>query len=194
MEKPRHPVEITKGFWVGRTEVRVRAYKKFVQDTEREMPGAPDFNPGWKNADHPIVNVTWYDAQAYCEWAGGRLPTEAEWEYAARGGKEGLKYSWGNGISPKNANYGGEGTSSVGSYPANGFGLHDMAGNVWEWCSDQWNYYDNSLAVDPQGPPSGTAPVLRGGCWLNDPEFLRSSNRLGFRPEAGVGGMGTGVG
>ena len=192
-EKPRHPVEISKGFWMGRTEVTVRAYKKFVQDTEREMPRAPAAtlesgsllgNPGWKNADHPILNVNWHDAQAYCEWAGGRLPTEAEWEYAARGGKEGLKYSWGNGISPKNANYGGEGTSSVGSYPANGFGLHDMAGNVWEWCSDEWNYHDNSPALDPQGPPLGTAPVLRGGSWIGVPGSWRASYRLrGGGPE-----------
>src|SRR5205085_9679074 len=92
-EKPRHPVHISKGFWLGKTPVTVAAYKLFVQDAGLKMPQPPHFNSAWEKEDHPIVNVTWDEAEAYCKWAGGRLPTEAEWEYAARGGKAGLKYS-----------------------------------------------------------------------------------------------------
>ena len=95
-ESPRHLVTITRGFWMCRTEVTVRAYRQFCEETDRSMPLAPPFNPGWCNQDHPIVFVTWHDAVAYCEWAGVRLPTEAEWEYAARGGQEGWIYVWGN--------------------------------------------------------------------------------------------------
>ena len=131
-EKPRHPVKITKGFWLGRTPVTVEAYQRFVIATGGEMPAPPRFNPQWKHGDHPIVKVSWEDAERYCQWAGGRLPTESEWEYAARGGKEGLIYPNGNELTDKDAKYGGGGTSSVATFPANGFALHDMAGNVRE--------------------------------------------------------------
>ena len=147
-----------------------------------------------------MVIVTWDDAKDYCEWAGGWLPTEAEWEYAARGGKEGLIYPWGNEITSQNAKYGSkDGTAAVGSYPANGFGLYDMAGNVWEWCSDWYddNYYAASTPRDPKGPSSGEKKVLRGGSWVDNPENLRAANRnwlvpvyrmnnLGFRCARGV--------
>lgn len=200
-EKPRHPVEITKGFWMGRTEVTVRAYRKFVQDTEREMPKAFDFfNPGWEDTDHPMVNVTWHDSEAYCEWAGGRLPTEAEWEYAARGGKEGLKYPWGNEITHDDANFSGKGgrdnrdyTAPVGSFPPNGYGLYDMAGNVWEWCADWYRagYYrslpEDEPSPDPLGPSSSLleSRVLRGGGWDFHSEHLRSSIRFALPIEMG---------
>ena len=203
-EKPRHPVEITKGFWMGRTEVPVGVYKQFVSKTDGvALPeSSPEFDPGWKEDTQPIVNVTWDEAKAYCEWAGGRLPTEAEWEYAARGGRDGLKYPWGNDITHENANYEAQGTSSVGSYPANGFGLYDMAGNVWEWVADWYNedYYgslpQDSPSPDPLEPvfsPPGMR-VLRGGAWVVDPgsprkylrvvypRYLRASSRFRSEP------------
>ena len=184
-EKPPHRVEITKDFWMSRTEVTVAAYKRFVEATSRAVPEDPQFNPSWEKEDHPIVRVNWYDADAYCKWAGGRLPTEAEWEYAARGGKEGLKYPWGNELTPQNAKYrSAGGTVPADSYPANGFGLYNMVGNVYEWCSDWYdvNYYAASPPRDPKGPLLGVGRVLRGGSWYVSPVLLRSSNRYGVGP------------
>ena len=184
-EGPRHKVIITKGYWLGRTAVTVERFKRFVQATNREMPEAPSFNPNWELEDHPVVNVSWHDAQDYCTWAGCRLPTEAEWEYAARGGAEGLKFPWGDGIDAKRANYGllREGTTAVGEYPSHGFNLFDMAGNVWEWTADWFAEYNGEEQTDPPGPQSGTERVLRGGSWGDNAWYLRSSYRL--RYEAG---------
>ena len=187
-EKPRHPVRITKGFWIGATPVTVADYKRFVgQRQQFKLPPAPDFNPDWSKPDHPIVRITWDEAKAYCEWDAGRLPTEAEWEYAARGGKDGLKYPWGNDITPDNANYSGSkwhGTSPVRSYPPNAWGLYDMAGNVWQWAADWYDkdYYASSPSDDPRGPQSGTLRVLRGGSFLYIARYLRASNRSGVAP------------
>ena len=184
-EKPRHRVEITKAFWMSSTAVTVAAYKRFVEATSHQIPKAPRFNPNWEKDDHPIVRVNWHDAEAYCEWAGGRLPTEAEWEYAARGGKEDLIYPWGNELSSQNAKYDSrDGTAPVGSYPANGFGLYDMTGNVWEWVADWYeeNYYVSSPARDPEGPSAGRGRVLRGGAWDIVPVYLRASYRCGVGP------------
>ena len=192
-EKPRHRVRFAQGFWLGATPVTVAAYKRFVGERPQfKMPPAPDFNPDWSKPDHPIVRVTWAEAKAYCEWAGGRLPTEAEWEYAARGGKDGLKYPWGNEIAPKNANYSGsewKGTSPVRSYPANAWGLYDMTGNVWEWVADWYgeSYYgtlpSGKAVDDPRGPQSGTVRVLRGGSFGDGTRFLRAALRLRFVPD-----------
>jgi len=132
---------------------------------------------------HPMVMVSWYGAVAYCNYYGYRLPTEAEWEYAARGGLNGNRYPWGNTISASLANYDyniGD-TTPVGSYPAgvNGYGLYDVAGNVWEWCNDWYDdvYYDVSPYDNPQGPASSDWRVLRGGCWT----YVAVSCRVAYR-------------
>jgi formylglycine-generating enzyme required for sulfatase activity/tRNA A-37 threonylcarbamoyl transferase component Bud32 len=188
-EKPRHPVTISKGFWLCRTEVTVGAYEKFCAATGRAMPPPPHFNPNWQYKDHPIVEVNWDDAVAYCRWAGGRLPTEAEWEYAARAGTETV-YWWGNSYRQGMANCnekegrvpGGVSlfkTTPVGHYPANAWGLYDMLGNVQEWCADWYEkkYYASSPATDPKGPEGVFSKVLRGGSWYDSPRGLRVSNR-----------------
>ena len=204
--KPRHSVRITKGFWMGQTEVTVAAYKRFLDATIERVPEPPDFNAGWQKEDHPIVNVTFRQAARYCEWAGGRLPTEAEWEYAGRGGMDGLKYPWGNTLTHEDANYGKdkpwgglaqgpdlwEYTAPVGSFRPNGYGLYDVTGNVSEWVTD-WlgeRYYSHSPLTDPQGPPTGTWRVVRGGAWFGYPGSLRLSARI----DVGQNYIGPGVG
>ena len=190
-EKPQHPVEITKGFWLGRTPVTVKAYQGFVKAAGRKMPDAPAFNANWKYGDHPIVNVDWHDAKAYCEWAVGRLPPEAEWEYAARGGKEGLIYPDSNELTKKDAHYDSDGTSTVGTFPAKGFNLYDMAGNVWEWMADWYGPYREGEQADPKGPDKGEYKVGRGGSWRdNDPWGLRCCFRVRYGPDCRVNSVG----
>lgn len=202
-EEPRHQVRIGKPFWIGRTEVPVHAYERFASATGISMPPEPegidDFNDGWSKKSHPIVKVTWDEARSYCEWAGGRLPTEAEWEYAARGGRDGLKYPWGNERSHDEANYWRSGgrdvwknTAPVGSFAANGFGLYDMAGNVYEWIADWYDgeYYQHSPTANPSGPSSGRQRVVRGGAGFINPAVLRISTRLENPPDARRLGVG----
>jgi sulfatase modifying factor 1 len=194
-EKPRHAITISRPFLMMITPVTVAQYRRFAKATGRVTASVPELGPAFAQGDdHPVVDVVWNDAVAYCSWAGGRLPTEAEWEYAARGGKGGLKYPWGDSISHDNANFKGTGrrdrwkyTSPVGSFEANGFGLFDMVGNVWEWCADLYdeNYYASSPSVDPQGPSSGSSRVMRGGSWNFDPKSLRISVRGWIVPWGG---------
>jgi len=151
-------------------------------------------------ARHPVVEVSWYGAMAYARWAGKRLPTEAEWEKAARGGLAGQKYPWGNTIDTSKANYASNGTTPVGGYAANGYGLYDMAGNVSEWCLDEYkNEYKSSFyAVSPAPNPLSGAPsiqwlldnytsvqsdrVLRGGSWGDSALLVRVANRYYSSP------------
>jgi formylglycine-generating enzyme required for sulfatase activity len=178
IEKPPHQVTITKGFWIGQTPVTVGAYKRFAAATGRQMPGAPTFNSSWANGSMPIVQVTWDDAHDYCTWAGGRLPSEAEWEYAARAGSRGARY----GPLDEIAWYAGNSrdkTHPVGEKQPNGFGLYDMLGNVAEWANDWFlgDYYDDSDSEDPPGPEWGIGRVLCGGGWYDDASTVRVSHR-----------------
>jgi formylglycine-generating enzyme required for sulfatase activity len=206
-EKPAHLVTISKGFWIGQTVVTVGAYKRFTARAGQQMPPAPSFNSGWTNENMPIVDVNWNDAQAYCQWSGGRLPTEAEWEYGARGGSTEARYGPLDEVAWYADNSGrqrldsaqirrdergdyysrivenGNGTHGVAQKRANGFGLYDTLGNVWEWVNDYWgdaSIYQNSPSQDPMGPSSGQIGVFRGGSWSDDPRYVRVSVRNYF--------------
>jgi formylglycine-generating enzyme required for sulfatase activity len=174
-------VTITKGFWLGQTPVTAGAYKRFAGATGRQMPAAPSFNNGWANENMSIVYVSWDDAQAYCGWMGGRLPTEAEREYAARGGSTEARYGNLDEIAWHVQNSGYQ-LHDVAQKRPNGFGLYDILGNVLEWVNDWFedNYYQNSPSQDPTGPASGQYRVLRGGSYF--PGSVRVSYRTGVDP------------
>ena len=236
-EKPAHHVVITKPFYLGKYEVTVEQFRRFVEatgyvtDAEKGtgFDGAFSWDPdtsefrmneahSWRTTgftqadDHPVVNVSWNDAMAFCEWLrseGGkrcRLPTEAEWEHACRAGTT-TRYSHGDdpesaatvanvadaafeeqfpelkGIIQANDGY--VHTSPVGSFLQNPFGLHDMHGNVWEWCADWYDteYYANSPKSDPEGAATGDERVYRGGGWFNCTRGFRSAGRSAGLPE-----------
>lgn len=185
-EKPVHQVYLD-AYYLDKYEVTVGQYAKFLEATGFNGP------PMWTTMDQPshrkrpIVNVDWSDASNYCEWAGKRLPTEAEWEKAARG-TDGRLYPWGNDPpTPLHANYGKTGSHNydallpVGTLEAgkSPYGVYDMAGNVWEWVSDWYDsdYYKNSPQQNPEGLPTGGFKVIRGGAWNTSARNLRSSDR-----------------
>jgi formylglycine-generating enzyme len=161
--------------------------------------------PYWKydvysnGAATPVIGISWYEAWAFCKWISSvtgesyRLPTEAEWEYAARGGESGQDYPYGNQITKDQANFSGIGgmdqwfyTAPVGSFPANAFGIHDMNGNVWEWVSDWFSatYYGETPAANPKGPQIGTERVVRGGSFNDSPANIRNSFRIWDFPDS----------
>ena len=213
-EKPPHQVTVTKGFWIGQTTVTVGAYRRFAGATGGQMPPPPPFpNDELTNS---VVNVSWDDSQAYCGWISGRLPTEAEWEYAARGGSREARYGSLDEIAWYRDNSGrervdttriqhegvvdhvqrlkddGNGMHAVAQKRGNGLGLYDMLGNVSQWVND-WddnNYYQNSLTQDPTGPSSGDARVLRGGSWGDYPIMVRVSSRIGGVPDSTYNSVG----
>lgn len=170
MERPVHTVSLP-SFRLSAKEVTVGQYRAFCNFTGAKMPDAPRW--GW-NDTHPMVNVNWEEALAFCKWVGGRLPTEAEWEYAASEGKGENSHSYSGGnlnqVACYKNNSGGT-TRTVGTKKPNKFGLHDMTGNVWEWCADWYGrkYYAESTDKNPKGPNSGTRKVLRGGAYDSDP-------------------------
>jgi len=190
-------------FQIGIHEVSNAQYRACVTSGACTAPGnSSSFSRAsyYGNAtydNYPVIYVNWGQAEAYCQWEGGRLPTEAEWEYAARGGLSRKRFPWGDTISCVNANYYAdtqysydtqgytdycsleEDTSPVGGSPVNGYGLHDIAGNVWEWVNDWYSatYYASSPVNDPTGPGSGSLRVLRGGSWNSGALHLRTSMR-----------------
>jgi len=187
-EQPVHTVTLD-SFWIDRTEVTNAQYAHCVADARCSPPpqtgsyARDTYYGDSRFDDYPVTYVSWHDADTYCEWAGGRLPTEAEWEYAARG-PDGHIYPWGS-DEPNStlANYDvivGD-TTAVGSFPAGAswVGAMDMAGNVLEWGNDWYtdSYYPVSPAENPTGPDTGDFRVLRGGSWLQDPDMVRSANR-----------------
>lgn len=190
-EQPIHQVTITRGFWLGQTDVTVGAYKRFAAATGRQMPPSPAFDNGWVSETMPIVEVTWDDAKAYCEWMGGRLPAEAEWEYAARAGSTEIQYGAIDEVAWYVDNSAGR-TRDVAQKRPNGFGLYDMLGNVWEWVNDWYDesYYQKSPSHDPFGPSSGENRVVRGGAWNLNPSGVRVSVRLHYGPGYGFNDLG----
>jgi len=182
-ENPPHQVTITRAFWMGQTEVTVAAYKRFAAATGRQLPVPPDFNSDWTKENMPIVKVTWDDAHDYCAWAGGRLPSEAEWEYAARAHTTDAHYGQLDEVAWYQKNS-GAGTHGVGEKATNAFGLYDTLGNAWEWVNDWFaaDYYQHSPSQDPVGPASGQMHVLRGGAWNNSPDGVRVTFRARANP------------
>ncbi len=199
-EYPQHDVTISKGFWMGKYEVTNAQYRKY-----KSKHISKDFKGHSMNGDsQPVQYVSWNDATAYCGWLSGRssgtykLPTEAEWEYACRAGTSTVRY-WGDDDSSMGryenvydrtgkaeSNFpwdaaettdGHKVTAPVGSFNANAWGLHDMIGNVYEWCSDWYGEYSSASTTDPKGPGSGSSRVFRGGSWGSSAGGCRSATR-----------------
>lgn len=206
-EKPVHRVRITKGYWLSKCEVTNAQYLRFVEATGHRAPNQSVYRdpPVWRNgsypsemAEHPVVCVSWEDAKAYCDYYGLRLPTEAEWEYSARGPKASV-YPWGNEWDKTKCchyeNRGPKGrTFPVGSFPAGASwcGALGLAGNVEEWCWDWYGagYYSASPGSDPEGSQGGRFRAYRGGCWGSSSNRCRAALRGGQAPEVGTPGSG----
>ena len=198
-EQPAHKVYLD-AFSLDVYEVTVGQYAAFLQAKGIDSPS------DWKTMNQPahqkwpVVNIDWADAFAYCKWAGKRLPTEAEWEKAARG-TDGRLYPWGNEPpTPLHANFGKTEWNNhgvlapVGAFEAgkSPYGIYDMAGNVWEWVNDwyDYNYYKSSPSQNPTGPSTGGTKVIRGGSWYSNPRAMRSANRSLISPtDQGLNGF-----
>jgi sulfatase modifying factor 1 len=196
-ESPKHKVYLD-SFYIGQYEVSNQQYHTFVKATGHKAPENEDPKYSiWRGQDMlegtnhlPVVNVTWEDAAAYCKWAGARLPTEAEWEKAARG-TDGRTYPWGNEpVTGNRTNYSienvtfWEGPATLANvemydFGRSPYGAYEMAGNVWEWTQDWYDetYYKNSPDKNPAGPPGGKDKVVRGGGWQSNAQTVRSANR-----------------
>lgn len=190
-EEPAHSVYLS-DFYIDVYQVTNTQYAECVDEGVCELPGCTYYKDS-ESGSYPVVCTSWYQAQAYCEWRGARLPTEAEWEKAARGGLEGMQYPWGDEMpvcdtgAENGAQFGFcEGyIMPVGSYSPNGYGLYDMAGNVWEWVGDWYEakFYHRSQAKDPPGPALGEMKVLRGGSWGLNAWSVRTPDRFWNSPD-----------
>ena len=205
-EKPVHQVTLD-AFYIDVNEVTVKQYKKFVSVTGHIAPNWSEVSQSARTNDHPMTGVTWDDAMAYAIWAGKRLPTEAEWEYAARGGVPSQKYPWGNQANPTLATYSVAMPTPIGSHQPNKYGLYDLAGNVYEWCLDEYekNYYKSSPKRNPicgrnmqefnktfsmDRKKLKGLRVLRGGSWTSSAELIRVTSRSRFEPTAALHDFG----
>ena len=190
-ERPTHEVTIEHGFWIGRTEVTVGAFRRFIVRTGQGALPSPGFP---QDENHPVVGVTWNDAHDYCKWVGGRLPIEEEWEYVARWGTQGWKYVWGSSEVPGAANGRGlsggdrwEKTAPVGSFQPTSLGLFDLAGNASEWCE---NWYRPDAYHCAGDSSTGSYKVLRGGSWRSTAHELRISFRSRYWPDQAINEFG----
>ena len=191
-EVPMHTVYVD-AFYMDAYEVTNQQYQKFIDATGYQPPKQLE-DPKFNSPNQPVIGVDWFDAVGYAKWAGKRLPTEAEWEKAARGSFIGKRYPWGNYITHNDANYNGSNgrdqwvwkPASVGSFPPNRYGLYDMAGNVSEWCWDWYdsNYYSLSAKKNPKGPIQGAYRIVRGGSWNSNKYYLRVATRNFNSPES----------
>jgi sulfatase modifying factor 1 len=191
-DETQHQVTLSHGFWFGQTDVTVAQFMKYASARGIQMPDAPSFNPNWSKKAHPMVNVTYDLAQDYCKWAGGRLPTEAEWEDAARAGANDIYIG---GVQPDKHAVdfdSKDGTVPALSPPANRWNIYDLEGNVWEWTSDSYQSFQSPPVQDPQ--VAGGAPyVVRGGSWASPKKedvrisVRKSSADLGDRTNDSLG-------
>lgn len=184
--KPEHTVRIS-SFYMDKYEVTNQQYEKFCNATGYALPqfwGNDEFRSGPAFPDHPVTGVSFIDAMNYAKWAGKRLPTEAEWEYAARGGLSGKSFPLGDNADSTTINFGKKfkGTLKAGSFPSNGFGVYDITGNVWEWTMDYYDgdYYQVSPSDNPRGPEGGRFKVIRGGSWHSGKMCVQTYFRNGL--------------
>jgi len=178
---PPHKVYLD-SFYIDKYEVTNAQYNRFCEETHNRLPEFWDmdkYHSGMKYPNHPVMGISWREAKAYADWAGKRLPTEAEWEYAARGGLADIVYTFGDEADTTKANFAYKGVMrgpvKIGSYEPNAYGLFDMCGNVCEWVSDIYDgyYYKDSEYKNPQGPEKGRFRVFRGGGWHTGPGCVK---------------------